>query len=48
MVPTEKSYNTVYSCEITKLKHSLFKSYKQGSGFQKMGQTPKSRSQGKK
>ena len=34
-VPTQRSYHKEYSCEISKLQHSLFKSYQQGLSFQK-------------
>ena len=32
---TERSYHKEYSCEISKLQHSLFKSYKQVKFFKK-------------
>ena len=44
-VPTVRSYNRTYSYEISKLQHSLFKSYQQGFCFQEKDQTPRSMSQ---
>ena len=36
-------YTQKYSCEVSKLSFSLFKSYFRGYSFQKVGQTPRSK-----
>ena len=45
LIPTKTSYYKVYSCEIWILWHSLLKRSYQGQSFQKIGKTPRSRSQ---
>ena len=39
-------YTQKYSCEVSKLSFSLFKSYFRGYSFQKVGQTPRSKGKG--